>query len=198
MAGGQYRKGACPYAKECVDTLVGTITQPEFKGNVLVIMAGYEDPMDQMFASVNPGFASRFNKRRVHFLPWTAKQAADAVVEEIKKEDRTITDEAIGCLRASCVEMQPLPSWGSARDVFETILPALYSQRAKRLVAKSKAEVLAGIEPDAGTKTPPSKASARKSVEDNAGPPPYEVEDVELALRPIVANRMKAAGYEDH
>ena len=74
MAGGQYRKGACPYAKECVDTLVGTITQPEFKGNMLVIMAGYEDPMDQMFASVNPGFASRFNKRRVHFLPWTATQ----------------------------------------------------------------------------------------------------------------------------
>ena len=134
MAGGQYSKGACPYAKECVDTLVGTITQPEFKGNMLVIMAGYVDPMDQMFASVNPGFASRFNKRRVHFLPWTAKQAADAVVEEIKKEDRTITDEAIASLRGTqfpcftstklqiltqktsrsgcCVEMQPLPSGG--------------------------------------------------------------------------------------
>ena len=63
------------------------------------------------------------------------------------------------------MEMQPLPFWGSARDDFETILPALYSQRA---------------------------------VEGNSGPTPYEVEDVELALRPIVANRMKAAGYEDH
>jgi hypothetical protein len=97
-------------------------------------MAGYEDPMDQMFASVNPGFASRFNKRRVHFLPWTAKQAAHAVVEEIKKEDRAITDEAIASLRGTqftcftstqlqiltqktsqsgcCVEMQPLTSGG--------------------------------------------------------------------------------------
>ena len=115
-----------------------------------------------------------------------------------KGSDRTITDEAIGSLRDCSVEMQPLPSWGSARDVFDTILPALYSQCAKRLVTMSKAQVVAGIEPDASTKTPPTKASARKSVEDNAGPPPYEVEDVELALRPIVANRMKAAGYEDH
>ena len=51
MAGGQYT-----FANEIVDTLVGTITQPEFKGNMLVIMAGYEDLIDQMFAAVNPGF----------------------------------------------------------------------------------------------------------------------------------------------
>ena len=50
-----------------------------------------------------------------------------------------------------------MPSWGSARDVFETILPALYSQRAKRLVTKSKAQAVAGITRDAGAKTPLAK-----------------------------------------
>ncbi len=198
MAGGQYSKGACPYAKEAVDTLVGTITQPEFKGNMLVIMAGYEDPMDQMFASVNPGFASRFNKRRVHFLPWTAQQATDAVVEEIKRADRSMTQEATSHLRACCIDMQPLPSWGSARDVFETILPALYSQRAKRLVAASKVLAAAGIETDVGAKTGANKASARKAAQAGLVQPPYEIEDVQLALKPIVASRMKALGYEDY
>jgi hypothetical protein len=168
MAGGQYGK-ACPYAKEAVDTLVGTITQPEFKGNMLVIMAGYEDPMDQMFASVNPGFASRFNKRRVHFLPWTAQQATDAVVADIKKADKTITQEATHHLLDCCCELQPLSSWGSARDVFESILPALYAKRAKRLVQR--------------------RNGCTNTCEG------YEVEDVKSALAPIVKSRMKALEY---
>jgi hypothetical protein len=64
LAGGKYSKGACPYAEEAVETLVGTITQPEFKGNMLVIMAGYEDLMDHMFASVNQIQPSRADSTR--------------------------------------------------------------------------------------------------------------------------------------
>ncbi len=165
MAGGQYT-----FANEIVDTLVGTITQPEFKGNMLVIMAGYEDLIDQMFAAVNPGFRSRFNKRRVHFLPWTAQQATDAVVEEIKKADKTITQEATHYLLDRCFQLQPLSSWGSARDVFETILPAFYAQRAKRLNAQ------------------------RKSGCTNTSEG-YEVEDVKSALAPMVKSRMKEIEY---
>jgi replication-associated recombination protein RarA len=206
LAGGNYSKGTCPYAKEAVETLVGAITEPEFKGNMLVIMAGYEEEIDQMFASVNPGFASRYNKRRVRFLPWTAKQAADAVVEEInkkKEKEGTITDEAICCLFDCCVQMQPLPgsgptraSWASARDVIELILPALYSQRAKRLVATGKVLAAAGIEKDDGEKAGVSKACLRKSAQVGLVPPPYELADVKLALSPIVASRKKILGYE--
>ena len=170
MGGGQHSSN--PYAKEAIDTLVGTITQPEFRGNMLVIMAGYEDPIDQMFASVNPGFASRFNKRRVKFLAWTAQQAVNVVVEEIQREKRTMTEEAIRYMRECCIEIQPLPSWGSARDVFETIIPALFSQRAKRLV----------------------KTQLQGAVDQ----PAYELQDVQSALRPILVSRMKMLGYDDY
>jgi hypothetical protein len=173
MGGGQYSSN--PYAKEAIDTLVGTITQAEFKGNMLVIMAGYEDPIDQMFASVNPGFASRFNKRRVKFLAWTAQQAVNVVVEEIKRKKRTMTEEAIRYMRECCIEIQPLPSWGSARDVFETIIPALFSQRAIR-----------------------AKRLVKTQLQDDVDQPDYVLQDVQSALRPIVVSRMKMLGYDDY
>jgi hypothetical protein len=82
--------------------------------------------------------------------------------------------------------------------VFEIILPALYSQRASRLFAKSKAKVVAGLDLETGAKKSPRNASARKSVEGFFGHPLYEFEDVWLALRPIVASRMKDMGYQDY
>ena len=88
------------------------MTSEDFKGNLLVIMAGYEQQMDALFANVNPGFASRFNKKRIVFKPWTAQQAADAVVAEVRKTGKSMTAEAQARLGALCHQLQPLfPLW---------------------------------------------------------------------------------------
>ena len=39
-------------------------------------------------ANANPGFTSRFNKKRIVFPAWSAQQAGDAVVAEIEKVGR--------------------------------------------------------------------------------------------------------------
>ena len=86
--------GKGSYSVEAVDTLVGQITEADFKGNLIVIMAGYGDKMDEMFQSVNPGFRSRFDKRRVEFPPWTGEQAAAVAMAEIERDGKRILPDA--------------------------------------------------------------------------------------------------------
>ena len=102
----------------------------------------------------------------------------------------------IMCVRANTCVLQSLKSWGSARDIFETIIPALYSKRASRLVTKSKMQDAAGVL--AGAKMEGSKAFARKAAQGAGAPPPYDVEDVEAALKSVLLQRLKAAGYQDY
>ena len=165
LSGGDGRNGS--YGKEAIDTLVGSMTSESFKGNLLVIMAGYEDKMDSLFANANPGFQSRFNKRRIVFEPWTAQQACDALASEIARNGGSITSAAKQKVEKYCRELEKLPSWGSARDVYEAFYESLYTQRANR-----------------------RRASKLSNSE------PYQVDDVEAALQPILQSRknLKASG----
>ena len=178
LMGGTHKNGS--YGKEAVDTLVGNMTNAEFKGNLLVIMAGYEKDMDALFAEANPGFSSRFNKKRIVFNAWTAEQVADAVVSEIVRGGKTLTPDAEEQLLHWCRILEPLPSWGSARDVFETILPSLFAKRASRLRVKRR---------EARSASPESSSSSETSSSSSATP--YEAEDVDAALSCIAANRRK-------
>jgi hypothetical protein len=135
-AHGLYTSTGNFYAREAVEALVGHITEKEFKGNLLVIMSGYAEEMDRMFINANPGLRSRFDKIRVVFPPWTGEQAAGAVVTAVEAEGKKLTMEAQSVLRQSFECMARLPSWASARDVYEKIIPAMYTKRASRLALK--------------------------------------------------------------
>ena len=63
-----------PYMTEAVDELVRCLTTDEFKGKVLVILAGYRDEMAAMMKT-NPGLDSRFGER-LHFSDLSAQDAA--------------------------------------------------------------------------------------------------------------------------
>jgi len=80
-----------------------------------------------------------------------------------------------------CQLLERLPMWGSARDVFETILPALYVSRAERLRTLVRDEHAGESRPPSST-PPASSASA-----------PYEADDVERALASIAASRQRVA-----
>ena len=62
------------FGQQALQTLMENITAPEFKGNLLVILAGYADKLDALF-DVNPGFRSRFDKKRLEFPSWTPEMA---------------------------------------------------------------------------------------------------------------------------
>ena len=51
------------FAKECIDTLCESLSN--YKDKIMVIIAGYEEELDECFFSYNPGLKSRF--------PWSFK-----------------------------------------------------------------------------------------------------------------------------
>ena len=127
------------YGAEAIQALVDNITLPEFRGNLIIILGGYHDSIEQLFES-NAGFRSRFDKRRIEFPSWTAEMAAKATIKQIAKDGLSITAEAQELLPHMYQQLVSLPEWGSARDVYRNILPAMYSKRSKRLAAIARVE----------------------------------------------------------
>ena len=170
------------FASDAVQTLLDNITKPEFKGNLVIILAGYEKDLDLLF-TVNAGLSSRFDKHRISFPSWTAAQARDATVAAVHRDNKTLTAEATEAVYQSFLELESLPSWASARDVYESVLPQLYSHRAERLATEARSGQVASA----------SKASANALPGARETLPPYTVSDVQLAFGSLLKSRRAIA-----
>jgi len=60
------------YGAEIVQTLIDNVTTEEFKGRLIIVLAGYEEHVTELFET-NAGFQSRFDKMRVNFPPWNGR-----------------------------------------------------------------------------------------------------------------------------
>lgn len=192
------------YGAEAIQALIDNITLPEFRGNLIIILGGYHDSIEELFDS-NPGFRARFDKRRVEFPSWTAEMAANATLKQIEKDGLSVTVEARELLPHMYEQLASLPDWGSARDVYRNILPAMYSKRSKRLAAEARMEK---IDAEAATTDGSSvlkvqttgasgsegrhnKRSRRQQVSISA---PYTAMDVREAF----AGSLKSRGKQGH
>jgi SpoVK/Ycf46/Vps4 family AAA+-type ATPase len=181
------------YGGEIIQTLIDNVTSEEFKGKVIVILAGYEDHITQLF-EINAGFQSRFDKMRVQFDAWTAEQATRALVNLIVRDHKTITPEAEAALGSYFQTYADLPNWASARDVKDIILQQMEGFRAERSFELSKQRRLlagAGAAAAGGGVGGPKPIGPRGSAQRDALPPqiPYELVDVQKTFASAIAAR---------
>lgn len=125
---GTLRRGR-GYAQEAVETLVGSMSQAEFKGNIVVVLCSSEEGMATLMQDASPSFRSRFDKIRIRFPAWTAAQAADSLIACVESSGKTLTREAQSRLLICFTQLVRLPGWSSARDVFEVIMPVMLRAR---------------------------------------------------------------------
>lgn len=179
------------YGGDALQALLDNMTKPEFKGNLIVILAGYEKHIDALLG-VNPGLRGRFDKIRLPFPSWTGQQSAEAAFQHIEHDNKTITAAAKTALTANLKLLSKLPDWSSARDVYETVLPAMYTYRAERLAQ----EAAAAAKKDGSLLSSTAK-SRSFDVATRVGPlPPYEVSDVNRSCMPLITTRRKVLAHQ--
>lgn len=114
-----YRLGQGHFAQEAIDELVDNITKPKFAGKLVIILAGYENDMNNLLR-VNEGLSRRFADEIVfpslspaHCLQLLEDKLKQSQIAFPSIQDPTIYQE----LLEPIAEMSRLPSWGNAGDV---------------------------------------------------------------------------------
>jgi len=115
-----YRLSEGHFAKEAMDELVGILTQERFKAKLVVILAGYDQEINQLL-SVNPGLSSRFPDEIV-FENMSSAMCIKVLEKALAKGKITIDglEESSPLYTEFTIlfdQLSDLPSWGNARDV---------------------------------------------------------------------------------
>lgn len=80
------------YGRECLTELTKALE--DYREDLVVIVAGYTEPMNQFFES-NPGLKSRFNTF-IEFNDYSSNELDEILVSMCKKNDYILTDEVKG------------------------------------------------------------------------------------------------------
>jgi SpoVK/Ycf46/Vps4 family AAA+-type ATPase/DNA-binding transcriptional MerR regulator len=172
-----------------MQVLLDTITTEEFAGKLIVVLSGYLNELEQLF-NYNPGFQSRFDKKRLQFKSWTAEQATTAVVNAIKRDGKTITDDAVRTMTSSFGTLRTLQNWSSARDAMELIYQNLQTKRAMRWAKLSRENAIRERARNAKTSDKKTARSVSPLVV------AYEEDDVQKVFHDAIAARGGQDGTE--
>lgn len=125
-----YRLGEGVYAAEAIGELVDSLTKPRFAGKIIVILAGYEENMNELL-QVNKGLSSRFSEE-VIFANMGSEDCWNFLQRNLTKTGIVVGEEETGVLLPEIIslfrELSSLASWGNGRDL-QTI--------SKSIIAKS-------------------------------------------------------------
>ena len=110
-----YRLGEGMFAQEAVNELVDTMTKPKFAGKLVIILAGYDNDMNNLLR-VNEGLSSRFADEIAFpsLKPEYCLQLLSSKLKQCKILAPELNNQRFHNLFD---ELSELPGWGNARDV---------------------------------------------------------------------------------
>lgn len=123
-----YRLAEGNFATEAMNELVDQLTKPQFKGKLIVILAGYDQDINALVA-VNPGLSSRFPEEIV-FHNMSTDDCLILLEQDLRRKQ--IEVPSLNAARSPQFkklvnvldQLASLPSWGNARDI-QTIAKTL-------------------------------------------------------------------------
>jgi len=106
------------FMKEATDEIVNILTEEEFKGKLVVVLAGYTREMHRMLQA-NQGLASRFPEE-LTFAPFGVEETSTLLEQLLERKECRL--EQPGLIRTAPIqtliqEMVILPSFANGRDV---------------------------------------------------------------------------------
>lgn len=132
--------------------------------------------------------------------------ATRATIKQIERDGLTLTPGAKELLPVLYGQLSSLPDWGSAREVYRNILPAMYSKRANRLgqlarIRRMEEEAAAATGGGGGgtaaaaaqqkpAVAPTNRRAAAKAKADKPVPDPYDESDVRNAFQSSIQVRL--------
>ncbi|KAF8454733.1 P-loop containing nucleoside triphosphate hydrolase protein [Terfezia claveryi] len=139
-----YRLCEGSFSAEAVNELVDIITKPRFMGKVVVILAGYEDDINNLFRR-NDGLSSRFSEEII-FRPMGARESLRLLRKELGKGDVELRgmEEDMGESKEVMRVMEnlvTLKGWGNARDVLglaKIVVGGCWGQEGSILFVKAE------------------------------------------------------------
>ncbi|KAJ1538111.1 hypothetical protein HK096_001782, partial [Nowakowskiella sp. JEL0078] len=172
-----YELGKGHFGVEAMTTLVAAMTNPTYKGMVIII-AGYLKDINRML-DLNSGLKSRFT-RFFNFENWEISDCIQYVNDQAEKDDIRVEKSALECFSTGFEQLIRLPGFGNGRDVV-ALWKKVLANRADRVVTAHEIEktvVLADVRPAVEemvrVRTPPQNLPFVSDVIDEGLDLPFE------------------------
>ena len=120
------------YGSEAIDTLISAMENN--RDNLVVIVAGYEEPMQQFIGS-NPGLSSRFN-RYLHFKDYDSEELMSIFLKLCEENEYILQEEAESAIHKFLknVYARRCKDFGNARTV-RNIFEKIIAYQAERIIS---------------------------------------------------------------
>jgi hypothetical protein len=115
------------FMQEALDEIVQMLTEPKFRGKMVVILAGYEADIEELM-QVNPGLRSRFSQK-LHFRNFNLEDACTIMHQHLAKHELILSKEAEEALPILTKQLVDKKDFGNGRDL-DTWAKRIYRQWA--------------------------------------------------------------------